>query len=253
MNKEISKLTGTGVIPEHAPPYSHGWSCPEAHAVNVTVSGSETALKKILSFTPFEYVTNRFQIWIGDLKRHTVAESSEGYKESGVVVPVRYQGITAGYTIYMYSSDFAAILAGREVFGLPKKYADIKFIETEIGAVAVVMRRGIELIKIGFSFVSSEKQPEELTEVEKLNRGSLMMKAVPKADEEGAAFRQIIFRDVARKVHDRRPGKAVVTLGELPGDPIYALGVEKIIGATYTVSSFGGGGKSETIKVLANL
>ena len=176
-----------------------------------------------------------------------------GTKNLGLSFRSDTRELLGGIQFICYSSDFAAILAGREVFGLPKKYADIKFIETEIGAVAVVMRRGIELIKIGFSFVSSEKQPEELTEVEKLNRGSLMMKAVPKADEEGAAFRQIIFRDVARKVHDRRPGKAVVTLGELPGDPIYTLGVEKIIGATYTVSSFGGGGKSETIKVLANL
>lgn len=45
------------------------------------------------------------------------------YTESGIVIPVRYQGKPATFCAYMFLDDFPPIAAGREIWGFPKKYA----------------------------------------------------------------------------------------------------------------------------------
>jgi acetoacetate decarboxylase len=45
------------------------------------------------------------------------------YTESGQVIPVRYKGQNGGYSHAMYLDDLSPIVAGREIWGFPKKLA----------------------------------------------------------------------------------------------------------------------------------
>jgi acetoacetate decarboxylase len=54
------------------------------------------------------------------------------YTESGQVIPVTYQGKSGGYVHSMFLDDEAPIAAGREIWGFPKKLANVSFkVETD--------------------------------------------------------------------------------------------------------------------------
>ena len=54
------------------------------------------------------------------------------YTESGQVIPVTYQGKAGGYVHSMFLDDEAPIAAGREIWGFPKKLANVSFkVETD--------------------------------------------------------------------------------------------------------------------------
>lgn len=46
------------------------------------------------------------------------------YTESGQVIPVKYKGKEGSFTLAMYLNDLAPIVAGREIWGFPKKLAE---------------------------------------------------------------------------------------------------------------------------------
>ena len=48
------------------------------------------------------------------------------YTESGLVIPCRYQGEEMNFVAQMYLDDDPPIVAGREIWGFPKKYANPK-------------------------------------------------------------------------------------------------------------------------------
>ena len=54
------------------------------------------------------------------------------YTESGQVIPVTFQGKSGGYVHSMFLDDEAPIAAGREIWGFPKKLANVSFkVETD--------------------------------------------------------------------------------------------------------------------------
>jgi len=45
------------------------------------------------------------------------------YTESGMVIPCRFKGEDVNFVAQMYLDDDPPIVAGREIWGFPKKYA----------------------------------------------------------------------------------------------------------------------------------
>src|ERR1700679_3299557 len=54
------------------------------------------------------------------------------YTESGQVIPITFQGKPGGYVHSMFLDDEAPIAGGREIWGFPKKLANVSFkVETD--------------------------------------------------------------------------------------------------------------------------
>src|SRR5699024_11750381 len=51
------------------------------------------------------------------------------YMDCAFVVPIKYEDKLGGYYFYEYENDDRAIAAGRDLWGYPKKYADIELVE----------------------------------------------------------------------------------------------------------------------------
>jgi len=49
------------------------------------------------------------------------------YTESGQVIPISYDGKPGGYVHSMFLDDEAPIAGGREIWGFPKKLANVSF------------------------------------------------------------------------------------------------------------------------------
>lgn len=69
-----------------------------------------------------------------------------GYKEAGVGVPVTLTNHPGNYGVVLYLDHTTAIVAGREIYGFPKKPAEITFDEERDHVVARVTRDGVVLI-----------------------------------------------------------------------------------------------------------
>ncbi len=82
------------------------------------------------------------------------------YTESGQVVPVTYQGEQGGYVHAMYLDDLSPIVAGRELWGFPKKLATVSLevhSETLVGKLAY---DGIDVVvgSMGYKYYPLDNQ-----------------------------------------------------------------------------------------------
>lgn len=228
------------IAPFQSPAYAKEWNCRDSHAFTVTLEGSEKELRSLLSFTPFEYVANCFQIWFCSLQGHTLARTGN-YLECAVTIPARYNEVVGGYTPYMYCTCIPAILAGREVYGYPKQYAQMQWIETPLAIAANVEKDGTSLMKAAFVFdVNASAETDLMKEIDAMTRRRLLYKVVPDPLKEKPCFEKIIVRETGRRSSEEAFGKAFIDLFEAEYDPLNRLEISRIIGAKYVRSSYGG-------------
>jgi acetoacetate decarboxylase len=252
--KEEMPDYGNGVLPAHAPSYPVSWHCSSSHMITITVEGNESEMKQILSYTPFEFVSPLYQIWFCNLDGHTLDKSKNGYRECAITIPASYKGHVGGFTPYIYCTCIPAILAGREIYGYPKQYADITWIETTLAVACSVRKDGAKLLKASFVYNSgSDGYRDEIEILEKQTAKRLLFKTMPSAFTTKSELAQVILRDTGRKTTLNKRGLASLEIGTLESDPISRLGVLKILGAKFTESNYGGESNSETKTLLAAL
>jgi acetoacetate decarboxylase len=237
---------GGGINPPHAPAIPLEWYCPEHRNVAVTAEVDEATLREILSYTPFEYVTNRARFAVSYLKGHTLT-TPKGYFESAITVPVRYRDLLATHIIYMYCDNATAILAGRDVFGMPKKDADIALNEDGGHKWGRTVREGVTLFEVDFN-VDPTAPDVPLVDGQEVS-GSVHVRRVPLIDRPGDAYRDVTYRDTKSKEIEKVIGRATLKVGESNWDPIYKLNPQ-VLGAVFSVGSFGGYFRDETRKIL---
>jgi len=237
---------GAGVNPPHAPAYPLEWYCPEVRKVEVIAEVDAEVLKKILSYTPFDYVNNRAKFSLNYEKGHTLT-TPEGYYEANIMVAVRYKEYLSTHTIYIYADDATAIIGGREVWGYPKKDADIHLWEEGDHKWGKVVREGVTLFEVDFT-ADHDAAEAELVEG-KEPYGTLHVRRVPLIDRPGEAYGDVVLRAGNSEIKEKLLGHATMNLEELKWDPIYELKPE-VIGASFTAMDFGGHFKDETRKIL---
>jgi acetoacetate decarboxylase len=237
---------GAGVNPPHAPAYPLEWYCPEVRKVEVTAEVDADVLKKIISYTPFEYVNNRAKFSLNFEKGHTLT-TPEGYYEANVMVAVRYKEYLSYHAIYIYCDDVTAITGGREVWGYPKKDADIHLWEEGDHKWGKVVREGVTLFEMDFT--ADPDAPEvPLVDGENLY-GQLHVRRLPLVDRPGEAYGDITFRAGTSILKEKLLGHATLNLDKLKWDPLYELN-PKILSASFSAIDFGGHFKDETRKIL---
>jgi acetoacetate decarboxylase len=67
------------------------------------------------------------------------------YLEMGIGVPTSFSNMAGQYAVYLYLDKAGAIVPGREIYGFPKKDAEIVFTEEKDGITAQVVRDGVVL------------------------------------------------------------------------------------------------------------
>jgi acetoacetate decarboxylase len=246
MYGDYQTYPGAGVNPPHAPAFPLEWYCPEVRSLQVVAEVDSHVVKKILSYTPFDYVSNRAKFSINYEKGHTLT-TPEGYYEANVMVAARYKNYLSYHTIYIYCTDATAILGGREVWGYPKKDADVHLWEDGDHKWGKVVREGVTLFEMDFR--ADPGAPEAPLAEGKELYGQLNVRRLPLVDRPGEAYGDITFRAGKSTLKEKLLGHATLNLGELKWDPIYEL-KPKVLGATFMAFDFGGHFRDETRKIL---
>lgn len=185
---------------------------------------------------PLEYAGDAIEVFV------LYAPDVEGlgtYSEGGVVVQARYGDAVGAHMLTEYVTSDAALLAGREIWGYPKKLADVTLDENGNGIRGTVTRNGVDLIDIEFtsgdvSFDAPQLFPR------------LQVKRIPRADEPGYDVDHVVRLGFegdstdfdAASVESRITGSGTVEFGTSPTDPLGPLGPTEVVGGAFTVGDF---------------
>ena len=166
-------------------------------------------------------------LWFGEYK--VVEPFTLPYIETGMSISSTLNGKNVEYSTNLYLEDDAAITAGREIWGWPKKYAIMSYKQNGEKIVATAKRKGVEIIRV--TFESTGDLPIKPTEPLMLAN----LKTIPSV-RSGAKpdVQQITGTPYTESVRLLKSGKATLQLRSAPDDPLGKIPVKEIIEAMYS-------------------
>ncbi|MFC4557911.1 acetoacetate decarboxylase family protein [Virgibacillus kekensis] len=217
------------ILPEYSPLYpSLPYRYKDYQKVSVYCRGDRKGLQQFLP-KEFELTSDIFEVFV--LQNNEI-EGLDLYSEGGVVIPCSYKGINGACVAFEYVDQDDALCAGREIWGYPKKLAEVTFDVNEGNITGSITRRGKKIIDINFEKDSKEvKQP--------VLSPRLQVKRMPHPEFKGTDLNTIIKNElqdteIKRKVF----GNATLNIEESAEDPLSELGVKEVIGAVYIEGAF---------------
>lgn len=222
------------IMPEYSPVYPKlPYYYRQYRRISIYCKGNEDAIREFLP-KPLEYVNNQFEVFV---LNNTEVEGLDNYQEAGIVITAKYKDIVGAYMAYEYVNSDDALLAGREIWGYPKKMADCSVTETEEKIVGICSRKGKEIIHA--EFVKDENAKFEIPQL----FPRIQVKRIPRGDAPGCDVDKVfmMFGDTGNEfgaMHEIVMGKGTVTFEKSEFDPLYKLGPAEIIGARFATGDF---------------
>ncbi len=164
------------------------------------------------------------------------------YKEAALFLLAEYDGVTGGYCLAMPVTNDMAMAGGREVFGYPKKIADIHFIKQGAVVEGWAERHGVRYFHVKVDLTG---QPNDAGLLELLQdaqsdgsaqeRYSYNFKHFPSPEGPGFDYNPRLIREsVIFKPLETKIGRAEVEMNASDQDPWATVEVVKLLGAVYT-------------------
>lgn len=213
--------------------------------ISVYFRADEDAVREFLP-EPLEYVSNIVQAYIS----YTPEQQGglEEYSEGGIVLQAEYDDITGGFVAAEYVTTDDALLCGREIWGYPKKTAEVSFEKGEEGISGSVRRKGTEILSVDFH--PDDRDFERPQTLPRLQR-----RRIPKATEPGYDINQIVIMRFSGgdsdfdpdSIHTQESGTGSVNFKESEADPLYRLAPQETLGAMYTVDDLDLGYADEVV------
>lgn len=213
------------LIPDPFVPYK----CPGNRSLNVYCRVERGVLDAYLAPTPFEATGDVILVYISDF----TACDKIPFMDAGIVVPVSYMDKTGGYFLFEYEDEDAAIAAGRDLWGYPKKFGAIDLVEHASGVSGTVTRKDTPIISLDCTFA------DDIAFSRPATTPHLNIHVQPGPDGK-ILSRRIIERDTSPdfKLIRERKGSATVALRSLSTDPLAEFAPFEVLGATYVVGDF---------------
>ncbi len=164
------------------------------------------------------------------------------YREAGLFLLAEYDGVEGGYCLAMPVTNDMAMAMGREVFGYPKKMAEIHFDNQGDFVDGWVERHGVRYFQVKADLTG---QPNDAGLLELFQEAALGGPAQERyaynfkhfPNPEGLGFDynpRLIQESVTFKPVDIKIGKAEVVMNVSDQDPWATVEVVKMLGAVYT-------------------
>jgi acetoacetate decarboxylase len=155
------------------------------------------------------------------------------YGESAVHLPARHapSRTVGAYSPFLFVESDAAIAAGREIYGQPKKQGEIELRTDGDALVGRLSRRGAEVFTVTTRLRQTAATPEDL-ERHASFRTNLNLKVVPAVDGSGAAIRQLTAREFADvTIHEVWRAPATVEIQPNDEAPLHLLPAGEVLEA----------------------
>ncbi len=156
------------------------------------------------------------------------------YTESGVVIPVVYQGKPGTYCAYMFLDDFSPIAAGREIWGFPKKYAhpELRVVKETLTGTLSYEEETVAVATMAYKY-----DPIEPAKVEAdMSHDNYNLKIIPSVDGGLDVLQLIGYRLSDLKIHWAFRGPAALEFHAHAMAPLFQLPVREVLYGTHLLS-----------------
>ena len=153
------------------------------------------------------------------------------FQESGLLVKCTYEGQEGYFAPVVFLNSRGSIPAGREIYGTPKVFAEMRVQMDERVMYTDTQLAGTSVLSIR----STMHRPATMDSMPQL-RPSWRLKVIPRADGQGADVMQIIDGAVAASevvVHVCRAGDGVVQMNPVPTYDLSDFTPREYLGAHY--------------------
>jgi acetoacetate decarboxylase len=163
-----------------------------------------------------------------------VAPQPFAYQEAGIGVPVSFSRTAGQYAVYLYLDEADAIVAGREIYGFPKKGAQLLFNEGNELVTAQVARAGAVLIEAAVSRSERIDPPPQEPAVPWFN-----LKLIPSVKQDAPPeVMQLTSTLVEGETRELYGGPAELKLASGPLDPLGDIPIVEIVQGRYVIDDF---------------
>ena len=157
------------------------------------------------------------------------------YTESGQVIPIKYKGKPGNFTLSMYLDNFPAIVAGREIWGFPKKWAK-PHLEVQEDALIGTLHYGSELIARGSMGYKYEQL--KLQDVKKATESpNYLLKVMPNPDGSPRICELVCYYLTDLEIQGAWKGPSKLELFPHAMAPVANLPIHKVISATHFIAN----------------
>lgn len=165
------------------------------------------------------------------------------YKESALLLPAVYNGEEGSYCLSMPVTQDMAMAAGREIFGFPKKMADIYFSKDGELMKGWTERRVVRFMEIQAKLTGKFNDPQaqdllmgNINNDGSIKRASFLFKHFPAPEGDGFDFNpKLIRQETVFRPKVLQIGEGEIILRPSDYDPWVEVEVVKMLGAVYMV------------------
>lgn len=211
-------------MPIHSPLYPEPPYDYDAEFVTVIYNVSQENLKRIIPEPLVVSPTGIVSCWIAYYPK---VSKLAPYHESLFLVGVLYKETYGLYCPFIYVSTDEALAAGREIWGFPKKLAEMELKLEDDKVNGWVLRKNKRILEIELKIKGEVTLPE-------LPMGDIyLLKQIPSVD--GKKFDRILTATTMENLNfsSLKGGEVKVNIQMSDDDPTYLLQPENIITAVY--------------------
>jgi acetoacetate decarboxylase len=172
------------------------------------------------------------------------ASSNQGlpYYEGALILRCQFNGENGNYYLAMPVTDDRAMIGGREIFGFPKKIANVHLERNDKEVYAYSERLGTKNIEIRVKLTGKFNDPDtpkiikelELLPGRKKNTVNFNFKYFPAPNKNGFDYNPwLVKQETAVSPISMEMGEAEVNLNSTVHDPWGEIKIVKVLGALY--------------------
>ncbi|MEQ9618387.1 MAG: acetoacetate decarboxylase [Deltaproteobacteria bacterium] len=149
------------------------------------------------------------------------------YTESGITVPVKYNGDDATFIVNMFLNDHPPIAAGREIWGFPKKWGEPNLRVVRDQVVGTLDYSGVRVATATMAYKYEQMDSEKVKEG--LGAYNYNLKVIPSVDGSVAISQLIRYKMEDIDIKWAWKGPAALDIRPCALAPIYKFPVISII------------------------
>jgi acetoacetate decarboxylase len=168
-----------------------------------------------------------------------------GYYEAALLLRCQYNGVVGNYFLAMPLTDDRATFAGREVFGFPKKIANVYLERKDDEVYGYSERLGTKNIEVNVKMTGKFNDQEgirifmrKILPKKGKNTVNYLFKHFPAPNKEGFDYNPwLVTQETKLNIDSWELGEAEVKLNSTIHDPWAEIEIVKLYGAIYMKSS----------------
>ena len=158
------------------------------------------------------------------------------YTESGLVIPARLHGEEVNFVCQMYLDDDPPTVAGREIWGFPKKYAypKLEIVKDTLTGTLEYAGQRVAMVPMAYKHQSMAGNGERTTAT--LSKTQINLKLIPGVDGRAEICQLVAINLTDITVKGSWMGPARLHLIPHVNAPVADLPVKKMIGAHHFIA-----------------